>query len=71
MWCSVLTDWCFTSKHLVPVQFKTKDINECKDLTYSPWLYLCHRSTTQFAAKLQLLFNSGIVGELPCQHYGA
>ena len=52
VWPSVLMDSCFTSEPLVPVQFWIKDINECKDLTSSPWLYLCHRSTTQFAAKL-------------------
>lgn len=45
-------DWYFTSKHLVPVQFRIKGIVECKGITYSPWLYLCHRSPTQPAAKL-------------------
>lgn len=32
-WHSVLMDWCFTSKHLVPVQFRIRGINECKALT--------------------------------------
>lgn len=52
VWCSVLMDWYFTSKHLVSAQFRIKGIAECKEIAYSPWLYLCHRSPTQLAAKL-------------------
>lgn len=41
-----------TSKHLVPAPFRIKGTAKCKEITYSPWLYLCHRSPTQLAAKL-------------------
>lgn len=35
---------------MAAVQIRTKDISERKDFMYNPWLYVSHRSTTQFAA---------------------
>lgn len=69
LWYSIIMDWYFRSKHLAAVQIRTKDISECKDFMYNPWLYLSQRSTNEFAAKLQMPLKSGILGELPCQHY--